>query len=94
MCLCVGSFYHASTGLLDNKQCIIFGAVKSEYKELFFNVKFIENSISSDEKGIYTCGGGYSYLNLIPDIIEKHVVQEISILASKMFEIDIERKAW
>lgn len=41
----------------------------------------------------YTCAGGYSYLNLLLYIIEKHPGKEMSILASKMFEIDIERKS-
>jgi transcriptional regulator GlxA family with amidase domain len=51
----------------------------------------MNNTIITDEKGIYTCGGGYSYLNLILYILEKHLGREISILSSKMFEIDIER---
>src|SRR5690606_31325734 len=37
--------------------------------------------------------GGYSYLNLLLYIFEKHLGREISILASKMFEIDIDRKS-
>ncbi|MBS1689296.1 MAG: helix-turn-helix domain-containing protein, partial [Bacteroidetes bacterium] len=53
----------------------------------------IDDSIITDEQGIYTCGGGYSYLNLLLYVIEKHLGREMSILASKMFEIDIERKS-
>lgn len=60
---------------------------------MFPDVKIIGDKIITDEKGIYTCGGGYSYLNLLLHIIEKHLGIEISILASKMFEIDIERKS-
>jgi transcriptional regulator GlxA family with amidase domain len=59
---------------------------------MFPNVKVVDDTIITDEKGIYTCGGGYSYLNLILYIFEKHLGRDISILASKMFEIDIERK--
>ncbi len=93
VCLCVGSFYLASTGLLDNRKCAVHWAAKNEFKEMFPNVKVIDDSIITDEKGIYTCGGGYSYLNLLLYIFEKHLGREISILASKMFEIDIERKS-
>lgn len=93
VCLCVGSFYLASTGLLDNSKCAVHWAAKNEFKELFPNIKIIDDSIITDEKGIYTSGGGYSYLNLILYIFEKHLGREISILASKMFEIDIERKS-
>ena len=60
---------------------------------MFPNIKVIDDTIITDENGIYTCGGGYSYLNLLLYIIEKHLGREMSILASKMFEIDIERKS-
>jgi len=93
VCLCTGSFYLASTGLLDNRKCAVHWAAKNEFKEMFPNVKVINDSIITDEKGIYTCGGGYSYLNLLLYIFEKHLDRGISILASKMFEIDIERKS-
>jgi transcriptional regulator GlxA family with amidase domain len=55
-------------------------------------VNILDDTIITDENGIYTCGGGYSYLNLLLYIIEKHLGREMAILASKMFEIDIERK--
>ena len=93
LCLCVGSFFLASTGLLKNRKCAVHWAATNEFKAMFPDVKIIDDSIITDEKGIYTCGGGYSYLNLLLYIIEKHLGREISILASKMFEIDIERKS-
>ena len=93
VCLCVGSFFLASTGLLKDRECAVHWAAKNEFKTMFPDVKIIDDSIITDEKGIYTCGGGYSYLNLLLYIIEKHLGREISILASKMFEIDIERKS-
>jgi transcriptional regulator GlxA family with amidase domain len=93
VCLCVGSFYLASTGLLRGQNCAVHWAAKKEFKEMFPNINVIDDTIITDEKGIYTCGGGYSYLNLILYIFEKHLGREISILASKMFEIDIERKS-
>jgi len=92
VCLCVGSFYLASTGLLDNKKCAVHWAAKNEFKEMFPNIHVVDDNIITDENGIYTCGGGYSYLNLMLYIIEKHAGRDTSVLASKMFEIDIERK--
>lgn len=92
VCLCVGSFFLASTGLLQERKCAVHWAAEGEFKSLFPNVKVINDNIITDEKGIYTCGGGYSYLNLLLYIIEKKLGRELSILASKMFEIDIERK--
>lgn len=91
--LCVGSFFLASTGLLNNRKCAIHWAAKNDFKEMFPGILVVEDSIITDECGIYTCGGGYSYLNLLLYIIEKHLGREMSILASKMFEIDIERKS-
>lgn len=93
LCLCVGSFYLASTGLLDGRQCAIHWAAANEFTQLFPAVKVVNDGFITDEKGIYTCGGGFSYLNLILYLFEKHLGREVSILASKMFEIDIERKS-
>ena len=93
VCLCVGSFFLASTGLLNDRKCAVHWAAKNEFRSMFPNVKIVDDTIITDEKGIYTCGGGYSYLNLLLYILEKHLGREISVLASKMFEIDIERKS-
>jgi transcriptional regulator GlxA family with amidase domain len=93
VCLCVGSFFLASTGLLHDKNCAVHWAAKNEFSAMFPGVKIVEGSIITDEGRIYTCGGGYSYLNLLLYVVGKHLGREISILASKMFEIDIERKS-
>lgn len=93
VCLCVGSFFLASTGLLKDKKCAVHWAAKNEFRTMFPDIKTIDDTIITDEKGIYICGGGFSYLNLLLYVIEKHLGREISILASKMFEIDIERKS-
>jgi transcriptional regulator GlxA family with amidase domain len=93
VCLCVGSFYLASTGLLDGKKCAVHWAAKNEFAQLFPKVNIIGDNIITDESGIYTCAGGFSYLNLLLYMFEKHLGRDISILASKMFEIDIERKS-
>jgi transcriptional regulator GlxA family with amidase domain len=93
VCLCVGSFFLASTGLLRDRKCAVHWAAKNEFTEMFPNVKIVDDIIITDENGIYTCGGGFSYLNLLLYIIEKHYGREIAVLASKMFEIDIDRKS-
>jgi transcriptional regulator GlxA family with amidase domain len=91
--LCVGSFFLASTGLLNGKSCAVHWAAKNEFESLFPQVNLIEDTIITDEAGIYTSAGGYSYLNLLLYVIEKHLGREMSILASKMFEIEIDRKS-
>jgi len=92
VCLCVGSFFLASTGLLNGRKCAVHWAARNEFAAMFPQVQVVDDTIITDEQGIYTCGGGYSYLNLLLYVIEKHLGREMSILASKMFEIDIERK--
>lgn len=91
--LCVGSFFLASTGLLSGRKCAIHWAAKNDFRAIYPDVDVVDDRIITDEGRIYTCGGGYSYLNLILYVIEKHLGKEMSILASKMFEIDIERKS-
>jgi transcriptional regulator GlxA family with amidase domain len=91
--LCVGSFFLASTGLLNGRKCATHWAAKNDFEIMFPTVNLIEDTIITDENGIYTSGGTYSYLNLLLYIIEKHLGREMSVLASKMFEIDIERKS-
>jgi transcriptional regulator GlxA family with amidase domain len=93
VCLCVGAFFLASTGLLNGRKCAIHWAAKNEFTAMFPEVNVVEDTIITAEHGIYTCGGGYSYLNLLLYIIEKQVGRPMSVLASKMFEIDIERKS-
>jgi transcriptional regulator GlxA family with amidase domain len=93
ICLCVGSFYLASTGLLDGRKCAVHWGARAEFEEMFPEVILTDEGILTDDSGIYTCGGGFSYLNLLLYIFEKHIGRDISILASKMFEIDIERKS-
>lgn len=58
VCLCVGSFYLASTGLLDHRKCVVHWAARNEFINRFPKVTVIDTSIITDENGIYTCGGG------------------------------------
>ena len=90
--LCVGAFFLASTGLLDGKECSTHWAVSTEFKTFFPKVKMMDEKIITYDKGIYTSGGNYSFLNLLLHIIEKDLGKEIAVLASKMFEIEIGRK--
>ncbi|MEJ1237141.1 helix-turn-helix domain-containing protein [Chryseolinea sp. T2] len=92
VCLCVGSFFLASTGLLNNKRCAVHWAARNEFEIRFPEVQIVDDNIITDENGMYTCGGGYSYLNLLLYVLEKHLGRDIAILASKMFEIDLDRK--
>lgn len=93
LCLCVGSFFLASTGLLNGRKCAVHWAAVNEFKQLFPRVNVVDDVIITDERGIYTCGGGFSYLNLILYLFEKQLGRDMAILAAKMFEIDLDRKS-
>jgi transcriptional regulator GlxA family with amidase domain len=89
--LCVGAYLLAATGLLDGRNCTVHWASVYDFKARFPKVKVEDTRIITDESGLYTSGGNFSYLNLILYLIEKYVNRETAVLISKMFEIEIER---
>lgn len=49
------------------------------------------DKIISEDNGIYSSGGAYSFLNMIVYLIEKYYGRETAIGCSKMAEIDFDR---
>lgn len=92
-CLCSGSFFLASTGLLDNNDCAVHWGAANEFRTMFPGINVIDEKLITHERGIYTCGGNYSYLNLILYLIEKYADREMAVFVAKMFEIEIDRKS-
>lgn len=90
--LCMGAFILASTGLLNGKKCATHWLAENEFKKMFPEVNLIAERVITDERGIYSSGGAYSYLNLILYLIEKYVGREMSILCAKVFAIEIDRE--
>ena len=89
--LCIGSFFLAATGLLTGKQCATHWRYANEFRALYPGVKLIDDKIITDDKGIYTSGGAYSYLNLLVYMIEKYTGRDVAILIAKAFGIDFDR---
>lgn len=89
--LCVGAFLLAATGLLNNKKCATHWIVADVFRQMFPDVNLISETIITDEKGIYSSGGAYSYLNLILYLIEKYAGREMAVYCAKVFQIDIGR---
>ena len=92
-CLCVGSFFLAATGLLDGKKCSVHWAAAAEFTAMYPGVTVVNDKLITHQQGIYTCGGNYSYLNLLLCLVEKYTGREMAIFVSKMFQIDMERKS-
>src|ERR1044072_5336061 len=89
--LCIGSFLLAATGLLKGKQCATHWRMANEFRAMYPDVELMDDKIITDDHGIYTSGGAYSYVNLLVYIIEKYAGRYIAILISKAFMIDIDR---
>lgn len=89
--LCVGAFILASTGLVDDKKCATHWVAENEFRKMFPQVNLVTERIITEENGIYSSGGAFSYLNLILHLIEKYTGREMSMLLSKVFAIEIER---
>ncbi len=90
--MCMGAFILAKTGLVDGKQCATHWAGMELFKQLYPQVNLTSNKIVTDENGIYTSGGAYSFLNLMMHLVEKYCGREVAIYLSKLFEIEIDRK--
>ncbi|MDW9382396.1 GlxA family transcriptional regulator [Chryseobacterium sp. JV558] len=90
--MCTGAYILASTGLLDSKSCSIHWNTVANFKKLFPKVNVRAEKIITDEHGIYTNGGGYSFLNLLLYLVEKYYDRQTAIYCSKIFQIDIDRE--
>ena len=90
--LCLGAFLLASTGLLKGRKCATHWMAENAFRQLFPDVKLVTQKIITDEQGIYSSGGAFSYMNLILYLIEKFAGRELAVLAAKVFAIEIERK--
>jgi transcriptional regulator GlxA family with amidase domain len=89
--LCLGAFLLASTGLVNGRKCATHWMAANTFRTMFPEVSLVTEKIITDEKGIYSSGGAFSYLNLILYLIEKYTGRDIAIRAAKVFAIEIER---
>jgi len=90
---CTGAFMLAAAGLLDGKICSTHWAAEDNFKAMFPKVNLQTEKLITDENGIYTNGGGYSFLNLLIYLVEKYFDRETAIYIAKMFQIEIDRQS-
>ncbi|PST83803.1 AraC family transcriptional regulator [Pedobacter yulinensis] len=90
--MCSGGLMLASTGLLDGKSCSIHWNAVDKLKNLFPRVLVKTERLITDAEGIYTNGGGYSFLNLVLYLVEKYYNRETAIYCSKIYQIEIDRQ--
>ncbi len=90
--LCLGAFLLASTGLLKGRKCATHWMAANAFRQMFPDVDLVTEKIITDEQGIYSSGGAFSYLNLILYLIEKYAGRDMAILSAKVFAIEMERE--
>ena len=89
--LCKGAFLLAETGLLNGKSCATHWTAHEQFKQRYPRVKLIPEKIISEDNGIYSSGGAYSFLNFMLYLIEKYCGRETAIWCSKVYEIEFDR---
>lgn len=91
--ICTGAFLLAASGLLNGRKCSTHWSAANDFRAMFPEVELQPDRLITDEQGIYTNGGAYSFLNLIVYLIEKYFDHDTAVYCSKVFEIDPERNA-
>lgn len=89
--MCTGAFFLAAAGLLDGRTCSTHWAASEKFMSLFPEVNLQTDKLITDENGIYTNGGAYSFLHLLLYLIEKHYDRETAIYCAKIFQVDPDR---
>lgn len=89
--MCAGSFMLAATGILNGKMCSTHWALSENFRELYPSVNLQTDQLITDENGIYTNGGAYSFLNLLLYLVDKFYDRQTAIHCSKYFQIDLDR---
>lgn len=89
--LCKGALLLAETGLLNGKSCATHWTAHDLFRQRYPQVNLIPEKIISEDNGIYSSGGAYSFLNFMLYLIEKYCGRETAIWVSKMSEIEFDR---
>ncbi|WP_210516655.1 GlxA family transcriptional regulator [Hymenobacter terricola] len=89
--LCLGAFILAATGLMDGRKCATHWLGAQQFAAMFPAVNLVAEQVITDEQGLYSSGGAYSYLNLVLYLIEKYVSRDMAVCCAKVFQIDIGR---
>ena len=89
--ICTGAFLLAAAGVLEGKSCSTHWSASDDFRTMYPNVHLQTDKLITDEHGIYTNGGAYSFLNLIIYLVEKYFDRQTAIFCAKVFQIEIDR---
>ncbi|HMO60785.1 MAG TPA: helix-turn-helix domain-containing protein [Ferruginibacter sp.] len=90
--ICTGAFLLAATGILNGRKCSTHWAAQAAFRSMYPEVDLQADFLITDENGICTNGGAYSFLNLLFHLIEKYYSRPVALLCAKIFQIDISRQ--
>ncbi|HLK27992.1 MAG TPA: helix-turn-helix domain-containing protein [Puia sp.] len=91
--MCSGASMLAASGLLDGKSCSVHWAGADVFRNIFPQVNLQIDRLITDEHGIYTNGGAYSFLNLMIYLVEKYYDRRTAIICAKLFQIEMDRQS-
>lgn len=91
--ICTGAFLLAAAGLLEGKVCSTHWSVTEQFRQRFPGVRLQTDRLITDEHGLYTNGGAYSFLNLMVYLVEKYYDRQTAVYCAKVFQIEIDRNA-
>lgn len=91
--MCSGAFILASTGIMDGRSCSTHWSFADVFRKMYPKVNLHSDKLITDEKGIYTNGGAYSFLNLVIYLVEKYYDRQTAVYCSKVFQIELERNS-
>lgn len=91
--MCSGAFMLAASGLVDGKSCSTHWAYANTFKAMFPQVNLQADKLITDENGIYTNGGAYSFLHLLIYLIEKYYDRQTAIYCAKIFQVEMDRSS-
>jgi len=89
--ICTGAFLLAATGLLEDRSCSTHWFAADAFMQMYPEVNLTPDKLITDEDGIYTNGGAFSFLNLLLYLVEKYYDRPTAIYCSKIFQVDIDR---
>lgn len=89
--MCSGGFSLAAAGILEGKTCSTHWAMADSFRALYPGINLQTDQLVTDEHGIYTNGGAYSFLHLLLYLVEKFYGRQAAIYCAKYFQIDLDR---
>lgn len=87
--ICLGTFFLGADGIIQNKIATTHWLASGIFREKFPDVKLLDDKIITDQDGIYTSGGAFSFTALIIYLIEKYTSKEIASFVSKVMMVHL-----